>query len=109
MKRKLTYISIISLCLLLTTQTYAQGTQADYERANGLREKYVGVTANMPDRANWIGQTSRFWYRKSVAGGNEFIVLDAETLAKKPAFDHERLATALSAAASEKYTALKLP
>lgn len=109
MKCKLTYISIISLCLLLTTLSFAQGTLADYERANSLREKYVGLTGNMPDRTNWIGQTSRFWYRKAVKGGNEFVVVDAETLAKKPAFDHERLATALSTAADEKYTALKLP
>lgn len=109
MPRKPTYISLIALCLLLTTLGYAQGTLADYERANSLREKYVGLTANLPERANWIGQTSRFWYRKSVAGGHEFVVFDAETLAKKPAFDHERLAASLSAAVGEKYTALKLP
>lgn len=112
MKRKLTYFSFITfglLVLLLTSVSYAQGTLADYERANGLREKYVGLADNLPERANWIGQTSRFWYRKAVKGGNEFVVMDAETLAKKPAFDHERLATALSATANEKYTALKLP
>ena len=76
------------LLLLFPILVQAQGTMADYERANGLREKYVSVTVNMPDRANWIGQTSRFWYRKTVAGGNEFVVVDAESLAKKPAFDH---------------------
>ncbi|MDQ3013920.1 MAG: S9 family peptidase, partial [Acidobacteriota bacterium] len=108
MTRKLSCCSIITLCLLVAAG-YAQGTLADYERANGLREKYVGLATNLPERANWIGQTSRFWYRKAVKGGNEFVLMDAETLAKKPAFDHERLAAALSAAASEKYTALKLP
>src|SRR5262249_34861312 len=35
--------------------------------------------------------------------------VDAETLAKRPAFDHEKLAASLSAASGEKYTALKLP
>jgi dienelactone hydrolase len=109
MRRKLTYFSITALFLLLTATGYAQGTLADYERANGLREKYVSLANNLPERANWIGQTSRFWYRKAVKGGNEFVLMDAETLAKKSAFDHERLAAALSAAASEKYTALKLP
>jgi len=97
------------LLLLVAVPLHAQGTLADYERAGGLREKYTSLAANLAERANWIGQSSRFWYRKAVKGGNEFVVVDAETLAKKPAFDHERLAAALSAAANEKYTALKLP
>jgi len=109
MIRKLIYLPVFVLFLLLTSASYAQGTLADYERANGLREKYVGSANNLPERPTWVGQTSRFWYRKAVKGGNEFVLVDAETVAKKPAFDHERLATALSAAANEKYTALKLP
>jgi dienelactone hydrolase len=97
------------ILLLLPTMIFAQGTVADYERANDLREKYVGLAYNLPERANWIEKTSRFWYRKAVKGGSEFVLMDAETLAKRPAFDHERLAASLSTAANEKYTALKLP
>jgi len=95
--------------LLAPTIIYAQVTQADYERAAKLRDKLQGMAVNVPERANWIGQTSRFWYRKSIKGGAEFMLVDAETLAKGPAFDHEKLAAALSAAANEKYEALKLP
>ncbi len=109
MKCKLTCFSIIAVCLLLTISGYAQGTLADYERAGSLREKYVGATFNLPERAEWIGKTSRFWYRKAVKGGNEFVLVDAETPAKRPAFDHERLAAALSTATGEKYSGLKLP
>jgi hypothetical protein len=50
--------------LLLPAIIFAQGTQADYERATGLRNKVQGLVVNAPDRANWIGTTSRFWYRK---------------------------------------------
>jgi dipeptidyl aminopeptidase/acylaminoacyl peptidase len=67
------------------------------------------LAVNVPERANAIGKTSRFWYRKSVKGGNEFVLVDAETLTKKPAFDHAKLAASLSAAAGEKYTHLTLP
>jgi dipeptidyl aminopeptidase/acylaminoacyl peptidase len=95
--------------LLLPAIIYAQVTQADYERANNVRAKFQGLAVNVPERPNWIGQTTRFWYRKSVKGGNEFTLVDAETLAKRPAFDHEKLAAALSTAAGEKYEALKLP
>lgn len=109
MKRRHMFTQILWFFLLLPTCAFAQGTIADYERAGSLREKYVSLADNLPERANWIGQTSRFWYRKAVKGGNEFVLVDAGTLAKRPAFDHERLATALSTATGEKHAALKLP
>ena len=95
--------------LLLPTTGYAQVTQADYERAASLRTKFQGLAINIAERAAWIDQTSRFWYRRSRTGGNEFVLVDAETLAKRPAFDHEKLAASLSAATGQKYTALTLP
>ena len=87
----------------------AQGTRADYERANALRDRYQALAVNVAESANWIGETSRFWYRKSVKGGNEFVLVDAAAPAKKPAFDHERLAASLAAASGEKVTAVTLP
>jgi dipeptidyl aminopeptidase/acylaminoacyl peptidase len=90
----------------------AQGTLADYERANALRNKLQGLAVNVPERANWIGQTNRFWYRKAVKGGYEFVLFDAATLAKQAAFDHEKLAAALAAVlppGGEAITALRLP
>lgn len=100
-----------ALCwfVLATGMAYSQGSLADYERAVGLREKFLSLAANLPERVSWIGSTSRFWYRKSVPGGYEFELVDAGTLAKKPAFDHEKLAAALSKAAGASFTARKLP
>ena len=112
MSRKLNIFSLITLCLLLAVSSYAQGTLADYERANGLREKYANLAHNVPERANWIGKTSRFWYRKAVKGGAEFVLVNAETLEKKAAFDHEKMAAAVAAVlppGREKITALRLP
>jgi len=97
---------------LLPATIFAQGTLADYERAAGLRNKLQGLTVNVPERATWIEKTSRFWYRKSVKGGYEFVLVDAETLAKRPAFDHEKLAAALATVVppgDEAITALRLP
>src|SRR5215470_12308411 len=114
MKHKCLFRMIAFLCslALLPTVIFAQGAQADYERAAGLRDKLQGLVVNAPERANWIEKTGRFWYRKSVKGGYEFVMVDAETLAKKPAFDHEKLAAGLSKAlppGGEAITALKLP
>lgn len=87
----------------------AQGTLSDYQRAQGLREKFQGLAINIPGQTNWILGTNHFWYRKSVRGGYEFVLVDADSLAKRPAFDHEKLAAALSSASGNKYTAVTLP
>ena len=70
---------------------HAQGTADDYQRAAALREKFQNLAVNAPGPATWIGDTSRFWYRKTAPGGNEFVVMDAATLSKKPAFDHAKI------------------
>jgi dienelactone hydrolase len=112
MKHKHFFRHLLWLFLLFPAFANAQVTRADYERAAGLREKYQGLLVNAPDRAGWIDKTGRFWYRKSVRGGYEFVLMDAETLAKKPAFDHQNLAAALTKAlpaGDEAITALRLP
>ena len=52
----------------------AQGTLADYERAQGLAAKARGLVVNQPSAPNWIGESDHFWYSKTVTGGSEFIV-----------------------------------
>ena len=86
----------------------AQGTLDDYRRAAAVTQRLAGLTINVAQTPTWIGST-RFWYRKSVKGGNEFVMVEAATGEKHPAFDHARLATALSSVASANYTALTLP
>ena len=87
----------------------AQGTLDDYKRAEGLRKSTEGLVVNMVDFTTWTEGTDQFVYRKSTKDGHEFVLVDAATLAKKPAFDHERLAAALSKATGQSYTAQKLP
>ena len=104
----------LALALLILTvfgpaAATAQGTAADYERAMGLRSKYQGLALNVPEAGRWVDKTHRFVYRRSVRGGFEFVQVDADKGTKAPAFDHERLATALSKASGGKYTAVTLP
>ncbi len=87
----------------------AQGRLDDYKRAIALRKSVEGLALNMPDHATWIEGTDQFCYRRSVKDGHEFVLVDAATLARKPAFDHERLAASLSKATGQTYTAHKLP
>ena len=81
----------------------------DYERARGLKATYEKAAGIVAEPATWIEDTSRFWYRRAGAGGNEFVVVDAATKQKQPAFDHARLASALSAATGRSFGAQTLP
>ena len=77
----------------------AQGTAADYARSEGLRARTEGLVVDAAEAPSWIGPgSSRFVYRKSVKGGFTFVMVDATTLEKGPAFDHDRLATAITTA-----------
>ncbi|HEX5270953.1 MAG TPA: DPP IV N-terminal domain-containing protein, partial [Gemmataceae bacterium] len=59
---------------------------------------------------NWFHDNTRFWYRNDLRGGaREFILVDAEKGTRQPAFDHEKLARALSKAAGADYKADRLP
>ncbi|HEX9201806.1 MAG TPA: S9 family peptidase, partial [Acidobacteriaceae bacterium] len=97
-----------AICLLSLT-SYAQGTLADYQRAHDLRAKSRDLVVNTPGAATWIGDSDHFWYPKTVKGGTDFVLVDAEVGAKKPAFDQDRLAAAISSATGHPYTGLKLP
>jgi dipeptidyl aminopeptidase/acylaminoacyl peptidase len=94
---------------LLTAALHAQGTPADYARADSFVARARGIVAGVADEPSWIGATGRFWYRTSVAGGTRFVVVDPARRRRAPAFDHARLALALRAATHDSATALTLP
>ncbi|HYM23860.1 MAG TPA: hypothetical protein VEU08_11635, partial [Vicinamibacterales bacterium] len=101
--------AVLAAAILAPAALFAQGTPADYERANGLRAKYDGLTVNVTTNSGWIGKTNRLWYRRTVRGGADFIVFDAETKQRRAAFDHAKIAASLSSATGKSYTAVTLP
>jgi dipeptidyl aminopeptidase/acylaminoacyl peptidase len=105
---------IASLVVVLPTIAIAQQsspplTAADYARAaqflaTGTRSLVFGASV-MP---NWLPD-DRFWYRNTVAGGTEYVLVDPARRTRARAFDHDRMAAALSAATDTTYAALVLP
>src|SRR5258706_6256264 len=92
-----------------TAQPPAALTAADYARA----ERTLGTTASglvtgLVATPTWL-DGSRFWYRTTVVGGGQFILVDAAKQTRGPAFDHQQLAGALSRAADTTVTAFALP
>jgi hypothetical protein len=102
-------VRVIAVASLLVSISPAQGTLADYQRAQGLQTKARGLVVNVPATATWIGSTDHFWYSKSVPGGSEFEMVDATTTTKSVAFDHQKLAAAINTATGGHYTAFALP
>jgi dienelactone hydrolase len=109
MKIPFRWIALVGALLLGLGRVRAQGTLADYQRGQALARTSQGLVTDVPGAANWIGETDHFWYSRSVKGGTEFVLVDAGAATRKPAFDHEKLAAALSSAMGKSYTALSLP
>lgn len=100
------------LLLLLTAQhglLHAQGTTDDYRRANDLGNNVKNKLYYAPYNINWIADSHRCWYYQQTPRGKEFILVDADQRSKQPAFDHERLAKALSTLLQRPYEAYALP
>ena len=86
----------------------SQNTTASQRRGRmGFSVQGVYKTRITP---NWFAENTRFWYRNDLSGDTkEFILVDAEKGTRQKAFDHLKLAEALSKATDEKYTAAQLP
>jgi dipeptidyl aminopeptidase/acylaminoacyl peptidase len=100
---------LIACCCAFGQTAPAALTAADYARA----EKFLGYNTNPlvfggEVRPNWMAG-DRFWYRVRREQGAEFILVDAAKGNSGPAFDHARLASALSTASGKTYEAGKLP
>jgi dipeptidyl-peptidase-4 len=117
-RANLSKLAILSVTLLTTITAVAQQqaadapralTAADYARA----EKFMGYNTTplvfrSGVRPNWMPD-DRFWYRVTTAEGSEFLLVDPAKGTREPAFDHAKVAAALSAAAKATYDAHHLP
>ena len=84
-------------------------TAQDYARAERFlsynTQALVDGSAGQP---HWLAN-DRFWYRVLTAQGSEFVLVDPGRKTRQPAFDHTRLAAALTTASGKPYEAQRLP
>jgi dipeptidyl aminopeptidase/acylaminoacyl peptidase len=96
---RLACAALLSSMLAIPSLAGGQGTATEYARSDGLRARIEGLVVDAAEAPSWVGPgSSQFVYRKSVKGGFSFMLVDAATLEKRPAFDHDRLATAITTA-----------
>lgn len=105
--------SLFSLFLLLPaiSPLSAQGTTADYRRAESfLPAQARKLVCNDRPFFHWTAAGDAGWYRRDLPGGkSRFIWVDVRRNAVRPAFDHARLAAALSQALGRAQAADNLP
>lgn len=100
----------VAWLLLVPFAALAQGTLEDYRRAEGFLPRNIRRLVSVGDVSpHWIEKSNRFWYRRLGLKGSEFVLVDAEQNTSSPAFDHERLAAALSQVGKPEYSASELP
>jgi dipeptidyl aminopeptidase/acylaminoacyl peptidase len=104
-------LTAIPLVLVVTAQAQQHPalTTKDYERAESMlyfnTEPLIAHTGIHP---NWLAD-DRFYYQTTAAEGNQFILFNPAKGTKTAAFDHKKLAAALSAAIGKQYVATDLP
>ncbi|NQU22865.1 MAG: prolyl oligopeptidase family serine peptidase [Candidatus Nealsonbacteria bacterium] len=101
---------LFAILILSTAAALGQGTRADYERADKLRELTRNKVFDTKVEPHWFADGNRFWYRNNLADdAREFVLVDATASTRRPAFDHAKLAESLSKATGGQHKPTHLP
>jgi dipeptidyl-peptidase 4 len=93
-----------------TAQQQGQQVRANWtlaERFSQQNLRSVIYTAGVQPR--WLGKTDSLWYNWRDRSGSRFLLVTPASKAKRPLFDHSKLAAALSATHRKAYEAHSLP
>jgi dipeptidyl aminopeptidase/acylaminoacyl peptidase len=105
-------VALLALALfpaVTSAQTAPRLTADDYARAERfLAEHTDPLVFGAGVRPNWTPD-GRFWYERSIPGGNEFVMVDPIAAERGPAFDHGRMAAAMAAVLDTSVAAMGLP
>jgi len=91
----------------MTVDEFPAEAYARAERLLPHNRPRLALRATVKPR--WIGDGDTFWYRVETERGGEFVLVDVAARTREPAFDHQRLAAALTAAAGQPAEPYALP
>src|SRR5262249_8429595 len=87
------FVAATALGVSLSASLQAQGRREDYARAQKfLNDEVKKIAYDGQVDAHWLGDSTEFWYLKDALESKEFVIVDAASGTKHPAFDHQRLA-----------------
>lgn len=89
----------LATLLVLTGALKAQGSAADYQRAEQVNQRFGNAVFRTQVDPQWLPGGARFWYRLAVAPGKmEWVLVDAATGAKRSFPSREELFKTLTPA-----------
>lgn len=95
--------------LLSHSSLWAQGTLDDYQRAERISRLGRGTVIRDRVSPHWMANGSGFWYvNRLPKGQREYVAVDFKKGKREPAFDHQKLAEALSRATKSSHSANNL-
>jgi len=100
----------LGVFILTTGAVFGQGTLENYKRARtmlGLHPDPIVFDGKVTP--NWIAGEDRFWYVRRTPEDKRFVLVDVAGKCKAPAFDHDRLAAALTKATGKTVKPERLP
>ena len=110
MRPSVAFFAVFGAAASLSAQSSVQQLTADdYARAERFLEANTSPLVYGASVAPQWTKDGRLWYRNSIPGGTEFVMVDPESGEKGRAFDHGRMASALSSFVGAGVTALELP
>jgi dipeptidyl aminopeptidase/acylaminoacyl peptidase len=109
MKTKKMGILVTAVFILSIIPAIADISPDIYKRADDLAKNTANKVFYGNVRPVWIGKTNSFLYENLTPSGTEYMIVDAERLSKKKAFNQEKFATAFEAATGKKAEPGKLP
>ena len=103
------WIIAIAVLGLSASSVWSQISYENYKRADDLIKKTTDKVYYGNVRPVWIGKTNNFLYESLTPGGTEYIIVNAEKLTKRKAFNQEKFASAFEVATGKKIEPGKLP
>jgi dipeptidyl aminopeptidase/acylaminoacyl peptidase len=90
-------VLVTVVLLSAATNTFAGGSQADYDRAKNLEASTRGKIIRTRITPHWFDAGNQFWYRiESPSGGKDYYVVNALLGTREPVFDRGVVTKALS-------------
>jgi dipeptidyl aminopeptidase/acylaminoacyl peptidase len=98
---------VLAVSLITITAAAAEAERSPQRRGRGFQPEGVYKSRIEP---HWFADNTKFWYRNDLRDDKkQFVLVNAAEGKREAAFDHEKLATALSSATDNEYEADELP
>lgn len=97
------------LLLAGCTAVFAQGTLADYQRAETMNGSIQNKIYNSPSSFKWLAGKNQYFYSVLDAKGTSYKIVDAKSGETKPAFNQQQLASLISERSGKTINPYQIP